>query len=132
MSDAAFTDSTTAQASPLATLRPAGGRSTNTPSPNHSCAHGLLPVLPMSPSTRIHSCSWEYLVSAIQKLLSAVGGVFDERHGRDLGWRRLAAHQKLELGAAGRLAAFDITHGDGAPERGREAAGRDLADGIAG
>src|SRR5438552_2154601 len=131
MSDAAFTDSTTAQASPLATLRPACGTSTNTTSPSCSCAYCVMPMVPTSPSTRIHSCSWEYLVSAIKRLLSAVVGVFDERHGHDLGRHRLAAHQKLDLGAVGRLAARDIAHGDGAPERGRKAAGRDLADGLA-
>src|SRR5262245_19492798 len=132
MSDAAFTDSTTAQASPLATLRPACGTSTNTTSPSCSWASGVMPMVPTSPSTRIHSCSWEYLVSAIWQLLSAVVGVLDERHGHDLRRHGLAAHQQFDLGAVGRAGALDIAHGDGAPERRREAARCDLADGVAG
>ena len=61
MSDAALTDSTTATDSPLAILRPACGTSTNTTSPSCSWAYWLMPTVPTSPSTRIHSCSLLYL-----------------------------------------------------------------------
>src|SRR5262245_2051904 len=131
MSDAAFTDSTTAQASPLATLRPASGTSTNTTSPSCSWAYWVMPMVPTSPSTRIHSCSLLYLTWAIGELLSAVVGVLDEGHGHDLGRHGLAAHDEVDPGAVGRVGGLDVTHGDGAAERGREAAGRDLADGPA-
>src|SRR6267154_6258351 len=122
MSEAAFTDSTTAQASPLTTLRPAFGTSTNTTSPSCSWAYWVMPMVPTSPSTLIHSCSWLYLTLAIPKLLSAVVGMSDERHGHDLGRYGVAAHDKLDLGAVGRKGAFEVTHGDGAAERRREAA----------
>src|SRR5471032_1946317 len=100
MSDAAFTDSTTAIDSPLVTLRPTAGTSTNTTSPSCSCAYCVMPMVPVSPSTRIHSCSSLNLM-AIMLPLTAVIGVFDERHRHDLGRHRLAAHQQLALGAVG-------------------------------
>src|SRR4029077_16575500 len=103
MSDAALTDSTTATDSPLASLRPACGTSTNTTSPSCSWAYWVMPMVPTSPSTRIHSCSSLYLVSAIYELLSAVVGVLDEGHGHDLGRHGLAAHKKVDPGAVGRL-----------------------------
>src|SRR3954462_2710294 len=108
MSEAALTDSSTAQASPLATLRPACGTSTNTTSPSCSWAYWVMPMVPTSPSTRIHSCSWLYLVSAIYKLLSAVVGVFDERRGNDRCRHWLAAYQEFDLGPVGRVSALDV------------------------
>src|SRR3954464_5399988 len=120
MSDAALTDSTTATDSPLATVRPACGTSTNTTSPSCSCAYGLMPTVPTSPSTRIHSCSLLNL-TVIGGLLSAVVGVFDERNRHDLGRHRLAAHHQIDLGAVGRMGVGDVAHGDGASERRREA-----------
>src|SRR5471030_1567048 len=131
MSDAALTDSTTATDSPLATLRPACGTSTNTTSPNCSCAQALMPMVPTSPSMLIHSCSSVYFTSAISRLLSAVVSVFDERHRHDLGRHRLAAHHQLDLGAIGRLRLVDVTHGDGVLEAGGEAAQGHLADHLA-
>src|ERR1700754_4165180 len=115
MSDAAFTDSTTATDSPLVTLRPAWGTSTNTTSPSCSWAYWLMPTVPTSPSTRIHSCSLLYL-TLIGSLLSAVVGVFDEGHGHDLGGHRLAAHEEIDPGAVGwplvsEWGSLDIAHG---------------------
>src|SRR5436305_5670306 len=130
MSDAALTDSTTATDSPLVTLRPASGTSTNTTSPNCSWAYGVMPTVPTSPSTRIHSCSLLYL-TLIGGLLSAVVGVFDEGHRHDLGRHRIAAHHELEFRAIGRVRFVDVAHGDGAPEGRRESARRDLADDLA-
>ena len=66
--------------------------------------------------------------SGHKSLLSAIVGVFDERHRRDLGRYGLAAHHQLDLRAVGRLCAFDVAHGDGATQRRREAARCDLAD----
>src|SRR5262249_25464883 len=90
-----------------------------------------MPMVPTSPSTRIHSCSWVYLRSGIRKLLSAEVGVLDERHGHDLGGHRLAAHHQLDLAAVAGVCALDVAHGDRAAERGREAARRDLAQNSA-
>src|SRR5471032_3070686 len=87
-----------------------------------------MPIVPTSPSTRTHSCSSLYLTLAMKGSLSAVVGVFDERHRHDLGWHRLAAHHQLDLRTDPALGALDIAHGDGAPEGGREAARRDFAD----
>src|SRR5437764_2001229 len=57
--------------------------------------------------------------------------VRNERHGRDTGVEQFAAlfqfQRRAGLGEVGR----DIAHGDGALERGREAAAGDLADLIA-
>src|SRR5262252_7976677 len=91
-----------------------------------------MPMVPTSPSTRIHSCSWVYLMSGIRKLLSAEVGVLDEGHGHDLGGHGLAAHRQLDLAAVAGVRALDVAHGDGAAERGRKAARRDLADDLAG
>src|SRR5277367_4413357 len=63
MSLAVFTDSTTAQASPALTLRPASGSSTKTTSVNSPCAWSLMPTVAVSPLTRIHSCDLAYLRS---------------------------------------------------------------------
>src|SRR5690348_11972825 len=98
MSDAALTDSTTATDSPLAILRPTCGTSTNTTSPSCSSAYWLIPTVPTSPSTLIHSWSLLYL-TASSGSLSAVVGVFDERHRHDLRRHGLAAYQQLDLGA---------------------------------
>jgi len=57
MSEAAFTLSTTAQASPAITSRLSSGSSTNTTSPNCSCAWSVMPTVTMSPSSTTHSCS---------------------------------------------------------------------------
>src|SRR5258708_27298553 len=91
-----------------------------------------MPIVPTSPSRRTHSCSSVYLTLAMNGSLSAVVGVFDERHRHDLGRHRLAAHHQLDLGADRAPRALDIAHGDGAPERRRETARRDLADDGAG
>src|SRR5258708_33394907 len=63
MSLAVFTDSTTAQASPAFTLRPASGSSTNTTSVNSLCAWSVMPTVAVSPLTRTHSCDLAYLRS---------------------------------------------------------------------
>src|SRR5450432_3041467 len=65
MSDAAFTDSTTAQTSPAFTLRPTAGNSMNTRSPSACCAWSVMPIVsvPSSP-TRIHSWLAVYFKSA--------------------------------------------------------------------
>src|SRR6266404_3985373 len=91
-----------------------------------------MPIVPTSPSTRTHSCSSVYLTLAMNGSLSAVVGVFDERHRHDLGRHRLAAHHQVDLGADRTSGALDIAHGDGAPERWGKAARRDLADDGAG
>src|SRR5512137_803385 len=65
MSDAAFTDSTTAQDSSAASLRPTSGNSTNTTSPSASCAKSVMPIVTVpSASLRTHSCDAVYLRSA--------------------------------------------------------------------
>jgi hypothetical protein len=57
MSDAVFTDSTTAIASPAATWRPTSGSSTNTTSPSWSCAKSLMPTVTTPSSGALaHSC----------------------------------------------------------------------------
>src|SRR5450432_393018 len=65
MSDAAFTDSTTAQTSPAFTFRPTAGNSMNTRSPSACCAWSVMPIVsvPSSP-TRIHSWLAVYFKSA--------------------------------------------------------------------
>src|SRR5262249_4490133 len=72
------------------------------------------------------------VLGAHRSLLSAVVGVFDEGHGDDPGWHRLAAHDQVDLRAVGRMGLVDVAHGDGAAERRREATGRDLAQNLAG
>ncbi len=55
-SEAAFTDSTTAIASPAFTLRPALGNSRKTRSPSAACAWSVMPTVNVpSDSLRIHS-----------------------------------------------------------------------------
>src|SRR5882724_3763282 len=63
MSLAVFTDSTTAQASPAFTVRPASGSSTKTTSVNSLCAWSVMPTVAVSPLTRTHSCDLAYLRS---------------------------------------------------------------------
>jgi hypothetical protein len=64
-SEAAFTDSTTAQASPVASRRPASGTSTNTRSPSDCCAWSVIPISTLpSGSVRNHSWLFVYLRSA--------------------------------------------------------------------
>src|ERR1044071_9920592 len=64
-SEAAFTDSTTANASPAFSVLPASGTSTNTRSPSAPCAWSVMPTstLPLA-SVRTHSCDLVYLRSA--------------------------------------------------------------------
>src|SRR5690606_1039997 len=59
MSDAAFTDSTTAQALPASTRSPTFGSSTYTRSPSRPWAWSEMPTVTLpSPSTRVHS--WDF------------------------------------------------------------------------
>src|ERR1035437_1074126 len=78
MSFAVFTDSTTAQASPVLTCRPTSGNSTNTTSVNSCCAWSVMPTVATLPDTRTHSCVFAYFKSkgilAIKQLRQAVGG----------------------------------------------------------
>ncbi|MCY1459058.1 hypothetical protein D9M71_764980 [compost metagenome] len=65
MSEAAFTDSTTASASPAPTDLPTSGSSRKTMSPSASCAWSVMPMVSVpSASTRTHSCDSVYLRSA--------------------------------------------------------------------
>src|SRR5204862_8018108 len=65
MSDAAFTDSTTAQTSPCVTDRPTTGSSMKTRSPSASCAWSVIPTVRIpSSSVRTHSWLAVYLRSA--------------------------------------------------------------------
>ena len=57
MSLAAFTDSIVTISSPLATVRPSAGSSTNTRSPSCSVACSVMPTTTSSPSCFSHSCS---------------------------------------------------------------------------
>src|SRR5208282_6713145 len=60
MSLAVFTDSTTAQASPLLILRPTSGSSTKTRSVSSCCAWSVMPTVAVSPATRTHSWNFVY------------------------------------------------------------------------
>src|SRR3954470_3649913 len=63
MSLAVFTDSTTAQASPALIFRPTSGNSTKTTSVNSCCAWSVMPIVPVSPVMRTHSCDFAYFKS---------------------------------------------------------------------
>src|SRR5580704_15626954 len=123
-SDAAFTDSTTAQASPARSVRPASGTSTNTRSPSAPCAWSVMPISRVpSASVRTHSCDLVYLRSSGSLLMSVLKRVDSgdqgapEAHERGFDQARpqqLAADVHLHLAGRGRRHARE---GDGALER---------------
>src|SRR4051794_23134870 len=61
MSETALTDSTAPNGSSLTIFSPTSGNSTKTISPSSSCANSVIPTVAVLPSTRTHSCSFEYL-----------------------------------------------------------------------
>ena len=63
-------DSTTPAVPSFSTLEPFSGSSVKTMSPNISVACFVIPIVAVSPSSLIHSCSFEYLTSLIGLLLS--------------------------------------------------------------
>src|ERR1700690_1890706 len=63
MSLAVFTDSTTAQPSPLLNFLPISGSSTKTMSVNSCWAWSVMPTVAVSPLTRTHSWDLVYLRS---------------------------------------------------------------------
>src|SRR6185436_20941670 len=72
MSEAALTDSTTAQASPAMTRRPGSGTSTNTRSPSACCAWSEMPTVTLpSDSSRAHSWDLRYRRSAGTLLMTS-------------------------------------------------------------
>src|SRR5258708_7733199 len=132
MSEAAFTDSTTAHASPAATTRPGLGSSMNTRSPSASCAWSVMPtaIVP-SPSLRIHSCVVVYL-SWEGTFIGFSSGSFDEdlsiAHERRLDHARgHPAVANLDLdGVADGDADRHPRERDRRTERRRERSARDL------
>src|SRR5688572_4825389 len=135
-SEAALTDSTTAQASPAASFLPASGTSTKTRSPSASCAWSVMPTSTLpSGNARIHSCFFVYLRSAGMLLLidgsAEVVGLVDlglavarERRLHDACREPFAADIDLDSFAG---IARHARESDGLFERGRESAAGDFA-----
>ena len=133
MSEAAFTLSTTAQASPAATSRLSSGSSTNTTSPNCSCAWSVMPTVAMSPSS---THPFVFLGVAFVRALGGhwLGFLFSGHSG---GGRRAVAPRRPadvlprtssgQARAVGGEVAAHIAHGDRRVQRRREAAGGDDA-----
>src|SRR5690606_34546210 len=85
-----------------------------------------MPIVALSPSTSIHSCS-----SVKKRVIgssSAVIAVGDERQWHDPGFEHAAADFDREQGAGPGVRAVNVSHGDRVPERGGEAARSDAAD----
>src|SRR5690625_2750288 len=62
-SDTVFTDSTLPNGSSISIVSPTSGSSTKTTSPSSDCANSVIPMRKSLPSSRTHSCSFEYIKS---------------------------------------------------------------------
>src|SRR5208283_1144642 len=97
MSLAVFTDSTTAQASPLLIFRPTSGSSTKTMSVNSCCAWSVMPTVAVSPLRRTHSWDFVYFKSGGTLLINF--GTFhhqDPKTQRRIFGRDFATFNKAE------------------------------------
>src|SRR5690606_7345375 len=108
MSEAALTDSITAQASLAANWRPASGNSRKTMSPRASWAWSVTPMVSVpSSSTRTHSWDLVYL-----RLLGTLLMVFSDREGgRDRECPGCAQRWRVR-----KLPAFSGRRGDGSDD----------------